>query len=139
MPPVQDEWEVQTTLKHGPAMNDRGDRLFMTNLRGYTVGAVLDHLEDFAEKKDRFDKAFASILASDAIVSQFPQSERVREQSAPASGGGGAFKDRDGEICEPHKLPMKWKQIKSKKDGKWYELLECTAPKGQQCDTIWDN
>lgn len=132
-----EEWEVQTTIMHGPQRNDRGDRLFMTNLRGFTVRAVQDHFEDFADRYGDFVKASQKIHAADAIFEKFPDTERVREGKAQSSSGRGrsALADRDGELCEAHELPMRYKSGKSKA-GNQYELLECTA-KRNPCDAIW--
>lgn len=133
--PSSDEWEIQTTIKHGPAMNDRGDRLLMTNLRQFTVRGVLDHMRDFAEHAGDFARAAQEIYAADAIFQNFPESERVREDTSSRTGRGSSFRDRDGELCEPHRLPRKYKSGTSKQNNK-YELLECTA-KTNPCDTIW--
>jgi hypothetical protein len=133
---TNDEWEVQSTIKHGPVMNDRGDRLFMTNMRGFTVRAVQDHVEDFADRYDAFVKASQKIFAADAVFQSFPDSERVREDSSSRGDSRGSrLRDRDGELCEPHRLPMRYKSGKSKA-GNNYELLECTA-KNNPCDAIW--
>lgn len=133
---TSDEWAVQTTIKHGPVMNDRGDRLLMTNMRGFTVRSVLDHIEDYAGNVDRFNQAVDKILASEAIQTHFPAAAtpQPQQQYAPAAS---SLRARDGEWCKPHQLPMRYKSGVSSK-GNPYELLECTAPKERNpCDTIW--
>lgn len=118
-------------------MNDRGDRLIMTNLRHFTVSAVLDHMKDLADKADQFAEAAQRIYAADAIFGAFPQSQRVHDAGSSSGKPRQVLKPRDGELCEPHKKPRRWKDGFKKVSGEYYELLECTNVEGGQCKPIW--
>lgn len=137
---TQEDWNIQVTIKHGPK-DDRGVPVNMTNIRGYTARDISDLAEGLGEYSDKIQEGITGFLAKDTIKQSFPEAKAIdsrAERDDRRDGGGSSFKNRDGEICGPHQLPMKWKQIKSKKDGKWYELLECTS-RSNPCDTTWDN
>ena len=143
-----DGWGVQVSIKHGP-LDDRGNPLFMTNVRGFTATEVEQHLEHLADNAVAIQDYVNRFVAVGAVKSTFPKADEVRQEDRqyerPASrygnsrggsgGGGGSFRDRDGEKCEAHNLPMRYKSGTSSKGNK-YELLECTAGKNP-CDTIW--
>lgn len=133
---VADDWAIQVTIRHG-AKDDKGVPVNMTNIRGYTARDIADQASGLGEYSDQIQAGIAMFLAKDAIKQAFPEAKQLE---APARSSGNSFKDRDGEICEPHKLPMRYKEVRSSKTGKLHELLECSAAKSQNpCDTIWNN
>jgi len=124
-----DDWGIQLSIKHGPNLQ------YMTNVRGYTATEIAEHCEHLAEHGTRIEKAVAEFVALGVVMGEFDV-EPVREQSTSRYGGGKkTLAERNGELCEPHRLPMKYKSGKSKA-GNNYELLECTS-KNNPCDAIW--
>lgn len=141
-----EDWGIQVSIKHGPT-DDRGNSQYMTNVRGYTAREVADHLADLGDQGAKIQEGINAFLAVETVKRTFPEAERVRddrrEERREERGSRderprdtGKFKDRDGELCRGHDMPRRWKEVKSSKDGKWYELLECTA-KSDPCKAIW--
>lgn len=128
-----EDWAIQLSIKHGPNLQ------YMTNVRGYTAADVRDHLEGLAEMGKDITEHANAYLALETLQTKFstePVNNDRRSGGGGSPRGGGGFASRDGEKCEPHGLPRKYKKIRSKKNGEWYELLECTHPQNP-CDTIW--
>ena len=144
-------WCVQVSIKHGP-LDDRGNPLFMTNVRGYTATEIDQHFEHLADCAVSIQNSISRFDAASTVKRTFPRAEEApqedRQYERPASRygdnrgnsnsgqrSGGAFRNRDGEQCQGHGLPRKYKSGTSSK-GNYFELLECAAPKNP-CDVIW--
>lgn len=127
---TSDDWAIQVSLKHGPNFQ------YLTNVRGYTATEIKEHLAHLAEHAAGIDAAIAGFVGLGAVRDQ-PTAEPEQEQYGSRYGGGGkkTLRERDGEMCEPHRLPMRYKSGVSGKGNK-YELLECTS-RQNPCDAIW--
>lgn len=138
-----EDWGIQLSIKHGPT-DDRGNPLYMTNVRGYTAREILDHMKNLAEHGPALTDASNAYAAVQTVQRQFPDTARIQPTSrydvaqAQPQGQASVLRHRDGELCRPHQLPMRYKSGVAKSSGKPYELLECSAEKQQNpCDTIW--
>jgi hypothetical protein len=144
-------WGVQISIKHGP-LDDRGNPQYMTNVRGYTATEIEQHLQHLADNAVAIQDYVNRFVSVGAVKGTFPGAEEVRQDERqyerPASRygdnrgnsnsgqrSGGGFRNRDGEQCQGHGLPRKYKSGTSSK-GNYFELLECAAPKNP-CDVIW--
>ena len=80
---TNDDWLLQTSIKHGPK-NDKGEPIYLTNIRGWTADDLLARAKDLAGVKPQLDAAITAFIAADAIHDQFPQTEQVTQ---PTTGG----------------------------------------------------
>lgn len=119
-----EEWSVQVSIKHGP-VDDRGNPLHMTNVRGHTARDVRDQIADLAEHADRINAGIAEFAGSTAAI---PRQRQADSQTASRDAGG-------GKRCAHG--PREYKSG-SKKDGSKWEGWFCPAPsKAEQCAVSW--
>lgn len=130
------DWGIQVSIKHGPS-DDRGNPLYMTNVRGYTATEIAEHLAHLGEHGTSIQEGINAFLAHETIVAGFPGTERVRESRYGSDHGQRKESESrfdGGELCEVHQLPRK-KQSGVKNSKPWTGLF-CDAP-NNKCAPKW--
>lgn len=138
-----DDWGIQVSIKHGPS-DDRGNPLYMTNVRGYTATEVADHLEHLGEHGSRISDGIAAFVAVDTLRRTFPEVTQVSEHtvrkeaesrygSNDTRGHGSSSGER---MCDVHRLPRK--RQSGVKNGKPWTGWFCDAPQNK-CAPEWSD
>lgn len=118
-----EDWSVQVSIKHGPN-DDRGNPLYMTNVRGHTARDVRDQLADLASWSDDMAKNIAGFVATGVVRQQFPDAERLTERARPSAGKECAHGARE------------YKTGRSAK-GDWAGWFCRETNKAAQCAVAW--
>lgn len=67
MTTTEEDWRIQTSIKHGP-VDDRGNPMWMTNIRGKNAAEYLANVAEFEALALDALQALSGILAVDALV-----------------------------------------------------------------------
>lgn len=119
-------WLVQVSVKHGPE-DSKGNPLYLTNVRGYTVRDVREQAAELAEWADRLFKDVAAFTAVGAVRERFPDSERVPERDRPRASS-------EGKSCAHGTREYRT----GSKDGKpWAGWFCQSQSKADKCAVMW--
>ena len=127
---TNDDWLLQTSIKHGPK-NDKGEPIYMTNLRGYTANEILGRAQELASVGPQLDQAITAFLALDTMR-EVLQTELIHTQHQPQQ----PQQAQQQQVPTCAHGPRKW--TTGQKNGKQWSAWFCPQPKGQsQCSPQW--